>query len=495
MPGLLSDTLRLLRDSVFWNTRKTWHIARGRRGRCPCQVASDSGRAGRTGCEAATPYEVPGRFRHVCPLLVARSEGGWVCSVDASEVRPFWGRALAHLGAAAAILAVIACLGVFALMRGIGYDVALRQVAWPPAWRELRAVQADFYRDRAKASIAAGRLPEAMLYLSNAYELAPRDYPTGALLARLHQTTQPVLSDQTYSRLFNDHPDRREETAQVWFRALLARGDFPAVQRLSGERILHTPANPAWTQAFLFSTRQIGEAAGIEALLATPGLPAAAAPLLRAELALYSQTAAERVASAERAVREAPDGFAAYHWLRRLLEDGRADLAFAAASRPGGPLDDRERLRVQLDALAALGREPERERVVRRLLERPTHPALSEVLAAHLITHPSPALLAAWLDKLDRDPLPLTEDAYPRWLAVFAAAGAHRDDAAMQRVAARLNSIAGRTFKTLDPVRAQFLRIPSGARLQNLLPVLQPMPLDITYTLYARFEPPPPFAP
>ena len=245
MLGWLTDTFRLGRDAFALNFRKSWHIVRGRRGRCPCQIASDSGRAWETGCEAVVGYGSPARFRTVCPLLARRPDGAWACSVNAEDVRPFWGRGVALLGAAALLAVLLAGSAAYGLLRGIGYEVRYSQVLWPPAWHELRGVQADFYLQRARDAYAAGDIAEALLHLSNAYELNPADHRTGLLLAQLWQAGQPMFSDQTYTRLLADHPAHREEIAQAWFRALLARGDFRAVQRLAGERLLNTGPAPS----------------------------------------------------------------------------------------------------------------------------------------------------------------------------------------------------------------------------------------------------------
>jgi hypothetical protein len=494
---MIRDTFRLGRDAILWNTRKTWHILRGRRTACPCQVRSDSGRARETGCEAAIAYDSPARFRRVCPLLEQRPSGGWVCSVNAEDVRPFWGRALLLLGGSAFFAALLASLAVFGLMRGIGYDISYRQLVWPPAWSEFSGVQADLYRQRAMDARASGRIAESLLLLSNAYELQPSHYPTGIQLAQLWQTTQPLLSDRTYARLMIDHPDRAADTAQAWFRALLARGDFEAVQRLAGERILRGGGGSvsAWLQAFVFSTRQLRQPEAIDALLRSPGLPASLAPLLSSERDFYLRPAAARAELAAGLAASAPDAYTAFHWLRRLLDEGRADLALPLLSAPASPLGNREKLRLQLDSLAILGRDAERENLVLRLLERPTSAALCELLSSHLAQHPSPALLSAYAAKLERDPLPADDARYPQLLAFFAACASHREPALMETAATWLNAAAGREYRTLAAAREAFMRFPSAARLESILPALQPMPLETTYALYARFSPPPPLLP
>jgi hypothetical protein len=495
VPGLIRDTFRLAWDSLYWNTRKSWHIARGRRGQCPCQVSSDSGKARETGCEAVLAYASPARFRRVCPLLTTRANGDWACSVDAEDVRPFWGRAAFLLGVAAFVVLLLASIAAFGLMRGIGYDVSYRDIVWPPAWGEFHRTQADFYRQRAAAALAEGDLAASLLLLSNAYELEPTHYQTGIQLAQLWQSGQPLLSDQTYARLLAEHPYRRDDTSRAWFRALLARGDFGGVQRLAGQRILHSGADvsPAWTQAFLFSTRQLGDPAGIDALLASAGLAPWLSTLLSAERELYRRPAAGRIEIITTAALAADRPHVLFHWLGRLLDEGRADLVFPRLLENDSILENRDRLRLQLDALAVGAPPAERAALVRHLLDRPASPPVYELLSSHLAAHPDRELLAAYAEKLARDPLPPGDARYPQLLAFFAACGAHRDAALMQTASAWLADTAGQEIKFLPPVRDAFMRIPAAARLENILPALQPMPLETTYALYARLSPPPPF--
>ena len=495
MAGWLTDTFRLGWGAFYWNTRKSWFAARGRRGRCPCQVGSDSGRGGETGCEAVLGYRSPARFRAICPLLAQRANGAWVCSVDTARVRPFWGRVAAGLGVAGLALAFAAILGVYALLRGIGYDVSLGQIAWPPAWREFRQVQSAFYLDQAREARGAGRMDEALIALSNAYELNPADHKTGLLLAQLWQAGQPLLSDQLYARLFREHPAHRDEIGPAWYRALLARGDFAAIQRLAGERLLTGGSAPAaWLQAVLFAARREGDAAPLTRLLAEPALPAEIAGLLRLEESLYTAPPESRVRLLAAAAQEEKDTFALYHLLDRLLAEGRADLVLARLDAPDCPLGNREKVRLRLDALVVLDRLDLRADLVRQLLSQPTQPAVCELLSGHLAAHPDRALLLAYAAKLEAEPLPPGEAVYPQLLAFFAACAALGDADLLDTAVRLVNNSAGRDYRTLSALRELFTRkIP--VRPEAFLPVLQPLPLDTVYALYGRFDPPPPFPP
>ncbi|MBC8010222.1 MAG: hypothetical protein H7067_09005, partial [Burkholderiales bacterium] len=357
-------------------------------------------------------------------------------------------------------------------------------------------IQADYYLARARESRAAGDISASLLHLSNAYELN-HDYRTGMLLAQLWQAGQPLLSDQTYTRLFTDHPEQRPEISQAWYRALLARGDFGAIQRVAGERLLHSGPTPsaAWSQAFLFASRQLGDPAGIARLLEEPEVPRTLTPLLNLERSLYVLGPTERADALAAAAARSLDPFTTYHVFQRLLEERRADLVLPLLTSPGVTLDDRENARLRLDTLAVLGREAERAALVRQLLSRPTHPAICELLSAHLIAHPNLALLTDYSAKLAREPIPPGEAVYPQLLAFFAACGVHRDPALLRDAAEHVQTAAGRDFRTLGAIEALFLAPRATLRPGAFLPVLQPLPLEVTYSLYTHYSPPPPFSP
>ncbi len=495
MTAWLADSLRLLWGSLYWNARKSAHLLQGRRRQAPCQVASDSGRAGETGCEAAAAYHSPGRHRMLCPLLIRRSDGAWVCSVGREDVRPFWGRGLLLLLAAVLAAYTTTTLVGFGGLRALGYEISYRQVAWPPAWREFRGVQARFHLERARHALADGRPQDALLSLASAYELNPRDYATGLLLAQLWQNHQALRADTLYARLYQDHPEQREATAQAWYRSLLARGDFQAILQLSGNRLLQpapaTAPHPAWIQAFLFAVRQSGELAAIDQLLAEAALSPELRPLLALERALPELSLAERVASLSAALPAARDPFTQHHLLRRLLADGSADLVLSATLPGGSLLGDRERVRLRLDALAAIGRAEERADLFRQVLALPMNPSILELLGNHLIAHPDPALLATLSDKLANDPLPPNEESLPARHVWLAACAAQPDAERLRAAIDDVVRLAGRSPQALRPVAAAVLEIRGGFRLETLLPLLQPLPLETTYTLYERFAPRP----
>ena len=492
MTGWIADVFRLAWGALYWNARKTWHILGGRRPPCPCQVASDSGLANQTGCEAITHYAEPARFRAICPLLARRADGAWVCSADAGDVRPFWVRAIILFSLGGLGTYATAVLLVFLALHALGFRPELRQVAWPRAWPELRVVQSRRYLEQSREARAAGRPAEALLALASAYELNPSDYASGLVLAQLLQGAQPVQSDAVFARLYREHPDQRESIGQAWYRSLLARGDFAAIIPLARDRLLASGTqSPAWTHALLFACRRTGRLDHLGAILADPRFPAVPRDLLALEQIMAGQPVPERIRSLVDALPAQRDAFAAAYLLRRLLDENRGDLVLSLTEHAGTPLGDREKALLRLDAFAALGRVAERASMIRRLLAQPAHPATWQLLSAHLITHPDRELLRLVAEEHRRDPLPANEASYPSFLSWFAACGAARDAELLEDASRLLTKATARDSRALTRAREVFLAAPSAFRLENVLPLLQPLPIETTYALYARFAPAP----
>lgn len=491
--GWLSDFFRLAWGFLYWNTRKSAYRLRRGQGRCPCQHASDSGRAWETSCEAVIHWNRPERFRRLCPLLQKNRDGAWRCSVDRADVRPFWGRAAIFYVSAGLVLYLVATLAVFGFLRQVGYRVTYAGVLWPPAWHHFNSIRTDFFLRKYQAATEAGDMRTALMSLSTAYELQPQNYAAGRQLAQLSQVAQPGLSDQVYRRLLNDHPDEAEATAQVWFRALLARGDFVAVQNLAAERIVAAPNQAsAWINAFLFANRRTGDAPARARLAAQPTLPETARFLLVLATDLDAtktpQHARERLLVA---AATAPDGLAFFNVARELIARGFAQDALEWIERRPGLLGPRDILPLRLDALAALGWSTTLHSEVENLLIGPTHPTIIELLSAHLIRYPATGVREHVFARLERGPLPKDGTSYPAYLSLFCAAGAGRDQARLHWTAARIKEILRDNFRSLDAVGSALLDGNRTRRIENFLPALQPLPLDVSYALFEHYDPQP----
>ena len=233
MLGWLADVFRICWGFCYWNTRKSLYRSGRGSSVCPCQNPSDSGRAGETGCDASLHYAKQSRFRVVCPLLKPDASGELKCSVNAAEVRPFWGRAFFFIFTCIALLLSGSIFGTYGVMRAIGYPVTVRMVAWPPDWVRINDARSAYFLEQAEDSYQRGDLNGAVMALSLAYEYDPANYDAGLSLAKLWQASRPDVSNHLYEQLMTDHPEQRARTAQTWLRALLPRADYAAIEQLT----------------------------------------------------------------------------------------------------------------------------------------------------------------------------------------------------------------------------------------------------------------------
>ncbi len=489
----LADFFRLVGGLLYWNARKTLYRLRAPRAHCPCQHPSDSGRAWETGCNAVTHWHEPARFRRVCPLLQQNAEGRWRCSVNQADVRPFWGRALAFYGGGLAALYLLATLATFTALRTTGYEVSYPGVAWPPAWSKFTTIKSDFFFAKFKRAFAAQDIGEAILDLSLAYDFNPQNYEAGLLLAQLCQTGQPGLSNGVYARLLLDHPARSEETAQLFFRALLARGDFQAVQTLARDRILAAPVfSPAWLNAFLFANQRTGDLETLGALAREPrtqSLPPDVKTVLQLAADLRAASPVDARQLLINSTSHGATGYTLYFICRQLITRGSPQVALGLISTDDTGLSPRDRTALRLDALAAQGWSTTLDKEIDLLLAAPPTPVVIELLGTHLIRWPDPALLEKICTRLEKSPPPDDEKSYAAYLTLFCAAAAARDEPRLNWTAARIKAILGTRFASLDAVGAFLLGQRKNGHLENYLPALRPLPLEPTYALFCRYSP------
>src|ERR1019366_8122926 len=75
-----------------------------------------------------------------------------------------------------------------------------------------------------------------------------------------------------YSQLMRDHPERRPETAQAWFLALLSRGEFAAIEALAVDRLQAEPNQASgWLNALIFASRRTGDRGALVKAIAVSG--------------------------------------------------------------------------------------------------------------------------------------------------------------------------------------------------------------------------------
>lgn len=489
MTGRFADFFRLAGGLLYWNTRKSWFRLRRGRLPCPCQVPSDSGRAFETGCEASLTWNHQAGFRRVCPLLV-ETKKGLRCSVNAADVRPFWGRAFGYYGGTLLSLYLAAALAIFIFLRVVGYPISIVHLVWPGKWHRVGEVRGWFFMDRSNRAFAAGRPAEGMLYLSNAYEFDPGNYTVASTLAQKLQLTFPQRSDNIYRRLLHDHPDQSALTAQAWFRALLARGDFGTVQQLARVEIIDDPSHASvWMRALLFATRQTGSEKPLLELLAShaPG----AAPwrsLLETELLLRSGRNAEARAALNRSWKDAPP-YSLFFQVSELINLGDGIDATDRLQSYGSRLDDTARATLLLDAYVALDASQSRQQLVAALLDPPLNAPTIHLLAAHLIHHPSDAILDQLFAKFTHDQLLLADDTLQAYLALYCAAGVAGDWEKMHAIGTLIRQRGHGSTLTLGAFEAFFRGETTQTRIATLLPAL-PLPLEVYYALLERYPGP-----
>lgn len=490
MKGWLGDLWRTGWALFYWNVRKTVYRARGRVGPCPCHNPSDSGAPLETGCEAMLGWHQPRRFRRVCPLLQQNARGQWVCSVRPEEVRPFWGRAMLLVGGTGAVVALVTLLGVFGLMREIGYDVSLRQLAWPPAWRELHGVRAKLFIEQARTAYAAGRVREALSALVVAYEMDPTNYSVAMMLAQFYQAGNPALADNLYGALLREHPEHRVETARVWFRSLLARGQLRGVAELARRQLaVESKQAAAWVHATSFAARHLKDPQILEAAAAIPHL----APAVQDTLRLAGSVLQLPRAEARDALRAAPatPGFVydRVYRIESLARLGYPDEAFELLleSRPYLAGRDVARLAFALYAQRGDGVRLEREYDALLAPGRNLRGHELSLLAIHLVEWPDARLLAKVADafpRLESEPLEVQLEV---GLAIFCAAGVARDRARMEEIQSRLTRNTRIPLAGMNRLGAFFLAEKGKVRIENILPQQSSLSLELNYALLERY--------
>jgi hypothetical protein len=476
MPGWLADFFLFCWGLFYWNARKTFFRWRG--GHCPCQNPSDSGRALETTCDACLHWHQPVRFRRVCPLLVI-TPNGLRCSVNAKEVRPFWGRAAGFYSGALVASCLAAVLLVFVFLRGIGYPVRFTAVAWPPAWSEIRTARGEYFFQKALRALAGNRAREAGLAFRNAYECNPRDYRTGLMLARLLQVGQSAQADFVYAHLFQADPAHSALIAEQWYRGLLARGDFPEIAQVVPSFLARDAAHAqVWMHAMFFATRRLGDTKPLLQLL-DQHYPLA--PGLRHLVEIEWLIETGRATEARKALRalHVDGSYIAYYQASELTALGFPDDALAAVNDNASLLPWQDVSALRLDAFGAKGWASLVHNEVELVLSAPISTTSIELLCAHFIRHPDPGLFAELFERLQREPMPQTTATYQAVVALFCAAGVNGDWTNLQTARSGLRQIGLPSVNDLDQAEAFFHGQSDQQRIGNILPMFQPPPFEI----------------
>ena len=441
-----------------------------------------------TGCEPALLLRQPKRFRHVCPLLKPDGQGAWRCSVNTPEVRPFWGRVVALLGLGSVAAYVCLTLTAWAVLQARGYPISYAGVAWPPAWSRFHHVQSDYFAGRAQAALERKDVPEALMAFSIAFEKNPRNYALGRTFARLAQGAQPVLADRVFARLLQEHADQRPQTLAAWYESLLWRGDFATIRTVARQGIVLDPAGSApWVNALLFALRR-EPSPGVLQELATDTALGGARVVFDLELrALRSPAEARQLLLA---ADPSAHPYVQYYRLMRLVETGHAQDALTVMERSAHSLSARDLVTLRLEVYRALGWSGVLQTNIDGLLSTAVSATTAEVIAAFLVRHPDAVLLRRAFDLYTEGHTSTGEEAYRGWTAWLCAAGAVRDFDTFNRASAEMKKIAGGDIRVLQHVEAFFRAGGTQSRVENYVPALQPLPLEVTYALLERYYAP-----
>lgn len=488
MNGWLGDFFRFWWALFYWNTRKTWFRMQGaHRDDCPCQSPSDSGHALDSRCEAAGHWRDPARFRRVCPLLTQTPQG-WRCGVSAESARPFWGRAALYAFAAGLVIYLTATLAVFAFLRAAHYDARYLAVAWPPRWPELRDSQEKLYAVRAQRALQAGRYSEAILALNMVNRINPRNYPAGLALAGLSQSaSQSAYADHVYERLMRDVPEQRRQTAQIWFRTLLARAAYTQIQELAAVMLNEDPADrTAWLHALLFACRQTGDHERLGAVLtANPQLPEWCTELIGIEQQLLQHQFEPALPRLTLPHRQPASAYVPYYQIDRLLRYGRPDQAntLLHASQDQLPPDEAAFLRLRI--YRAKGWIALFDTEVEALLRYEMAPRIVAQFCAYLVGNPDPALSARYCERFAAAQLPLNAGTLHLYHATYLAATLAGNTGQAGQIAARIREISSSDSPALRGL-GELLKGPAAdPRMGRILPLV-PLPTEVIYALLER---------
>lgn len=405
--SLLADLLRTPGALFVWNWKKTRYRLTGARGRCPCQSPSDSGSAHETACDACMTWRAPRRFQWVCPLLV-RGPHGWVCSVDAPHVRPFWGRAAVIIlgGLFTAYLAAASAGWLFLSTIG-SQPVSWIDVAVPTRWHRVAETRADSFSLKAAELLQANDFSGVELSVQSALQIDPGNYEAILFLAHLKQYRQNFhTSDALFRHALDTFPDRAAATSVAWHDALLIRQRYAALATLSLQMATEPNTSTAsWVRSVLFALRLEKNLTAV--LLANTAsvaaLPAPVAVLVRAEELARggSVDAAVRLLSDPQSEPLPPYLIAEY--VGQLLALKQREAASAFFDQNAGRLAPFDRTFVQMRLDQASG-DPSLVRLDFAALLRPipTAPMIAR-LAAWLVEYPD-LLSFRRLDELMRKP-------------------------------------------------------------------------------------------
>jgi hypothetical protein len=382
--------------------------------------------------------------------LLVRNAAGWRCSVDAADVRPFWGRAIGFSALGAGSLYLVVALAALLTFRAVGYTTLEYQDFFTTAFRtRFREAQAGYYANRADQFFKSGDYRSGLLALSVAYNKNPRDWATGLTLARLLQrSNQPRIGDDVFEKLLADFPDRAEEVSAVWSEALLFRGDWLRLARLSASRVeAGGPARGAWMRTLVYALRKLpDDQANVGFAECRPLVRDAYPGVLDAEMALR----AKEVPRARAFVAGLPAGadpYLAQYAVEFAIDSGDLAAASIAAAALETTLGTFFHNLYAARIAADLGQPTLAALSFGNLLSRPVTLEKLDFACAEILRRPSTERLQVALDAFAALPEARTRPEYV--MALVAAAAATGDQAGLERLYEISVSLDGTTIARL----------------------------------------------
>lgn len=491
MIGWIGDFFRFWWSLFYWNTRKSWFRLRGaHRDDCPCQNASDSGLAFDTRCDAVALWNRPARFRRVCPLLVETPDG-WRCSVEAEGVRPFWGRALLFCGGTLLALYLAAAGAVFSVMRAARYDVSFVSILLPTHWREVRNSQERLYAARAQQALQRGNYQEAILALDMVCQLNPRNYSAGIALAGLTQVAaNPLISEHIYERLMHDVPEKRIQTAQIWFRTLLARASYDKIVPLAVTMLTEDPEQRgAWLNALLFAARQGKDAKALAGVLVdNPNLPDWCSTIITLEQQLLEGRIESALPGLTRVYRRPGANYLPYFQIERLVSQGFPDEASNVLNSYGAMVQPDEASFLRLRIYRAKKWNALVTSEFENLLQFPMAPRIVAQFCAYLIDYPEPGAVARYYEEFARAGPPLSTDTLPLYHATYVVVALAGDATQAEEIRAKIMRFTSSDARVLRGLVELLKANKPDPRLARILPLV-PLPTEVMFAILARQSP------
>lgn len=343
--------------------------------------------------------------------MLVNTPAGWRCSVDESQVRPFWGRVVRWCALSFLALYLTGSIAVFVGLRVVGHaPVSWTQVVWPGKWHEIREVQSVHLFNQAIESFRQGRLTEAYLALTSSRQRDPSNYDATLLLAQITMFQRSYhFADELFTGLWREHPAQHQRTAVVYHDSLLALDRMDTLAAWSVGMAGTDPAHAAvWVRSALLAIRSMPLADTEAFSTAQAGPLHTLAPhaqlLMRSELAVRrGGSRADTVAALHQPYAGPVNPFYTEYQIKRLAELGAQAEAQSLLDQLGTALGPFDQQLVQVGIAKLAGDAWTARSAFRALLQLPLNPLRVERLAGLLIEHPDAQLYRDLHARLQRE--------------------------------------------------------------------------------------------